>query len=390
MIFKKPPQYYKNYYCHNRLLGTMLSLIDRAGYCIFKNKSKKSIPKNIHNILLCRNDHLGDVIMLTPIISAIRDKLPNVEIDCIVSSASQPITKLIEGVSKFYFFDMFFINRAKQSLLKKIIKMLSQIPTLVFEIRKKKYDIAIDFRPHLGNMLFLLEVCNIQYIIGYKTAGFGFVCNKSINFDQEKHFIENMFDCIKDITSDIDYTKFPIRLSYNSTNKTTVFTKTFPQLNNCFVIHPFSGNLAKLWPIYKWNQIIEFLANNYNFPIVILGGKSEIILTKEIVFPKEAECYNLVGKTSFEDLISIVKECSLFIGLDSLLIHIAAAFNKECVIIHGGFENYIQWKPWLTKCTLLSHETNCSPCRLKNGCKKIQCINNVEVQEVCDAITNYI
>jgi len=381
--------YVENYFCHNKFVGALLGTIDALGSFFYHNKKAKRLPTKVHKILLCRNDHLGDVLMLTPIISALREHFNEAEIHLVVASGSRPLLPHISGIARFHYFDISILNRENKAGIYKIGKMICQIPKFILTLRKNAFDIGIDFRPHLGNLLPLLGLCNIKYLIGYKTGGFGFFCNQTIIFNQNRHFIENMFDCIQPLIPDVDPKKYPIRLFLSEkSSKALIYNKkTLP--SHYIIVHPFAGNPAKYWPLNKWNQLIKLMLENQACSIVLLGGHAEIHYIYEIIPKITPQCIDLVGQTSIPDLIGIIKGCDLFIGLDSLLIHIAAAYRKPCVIIHGGIENSEQWKPWLTESSLFTSPINCAPCRLKNGCDKMKCINDITVESIFTAFKTY-
>ena len=139
---------------------------------------------------------------------------------------------------------------------------------------------------------------------------------------------------------------------------------------------------AKWWLPDSWQQVVNSL--NKRFEIVQVGGGSH-------VHPVLTGVRNLVGKTSFRELMRLIYHSDGVMCIVTCLMHIAAGFNKPCVIVAGGrepwwWEGYTQenrlvnlrygipnWNPPAND-TYVSHRylhtLNQLPCCINKGCWK--------------------
>ena len=107
------------------------------------------------------------------------------------------------------------------------------------------------------------------------------------------------------------------------------------------LLHPFSSSCAALLsPSEKWSAVISEIRNKIpkNCRIILLGTerdfRDEVEREDWYRLCRELGIENLVGKTSFTDLAHLVRSCSLFLGHDSSISHIAWAFNKPRLILY--------------------------------------------------------
>lgn len=375
----------------------LIGVIDAFGYG-FSNRAKKTIaapPKHeIKKILLCRNDHMGDVLMLTPVIRAVRDQLPDAKVHVLINSISKPWVGHISGIEKYHFFDHFYLNRKDKSLIKRLIVMLRQIPRLIKDIKVEKYDIAIDLRPHFGNVIPLLRASNIKFMAGYGSSGFGFLLDKKIEFDQTKHFVENMFKCVSCICGEIDAGRYNMTIDSGSSKDDEIdaLLKKYDLSKDrgYIAVHPFSGNDCKMWTAEKWAALINKIGQERGREVVILGSKADRRYFANIDRLVTVKIADLIGQTDFSQLIKIIEWSRLFIGVDSLSAHIAAALSKKVVTVSTGIQDEVLWKPWLFEGSIVSSKMNCSPCYKAKGCRHMRCIRNVEVSSVYAEVSKYL
>lgn len=135
------------------------------------------------------------------------------------------------------------------------------------------------------------------------------------------------------------------------------------------VIQPSSGdsvNCAKNWSLQKWRQLILELVKIYpELNILVLGGADE--LSAEFFLPIN-ECKNLkslIGKTTMPEVVSLIANAKLYLGLDSGLMHLAANMGVPTVSIWGpsSISDYGYDDGYLGAHHLcISRNTSCSPC----------------------------
>lgn len=101
------------------------------------------------------------------------------------------------------------------------------------------------------------------------------------------------------------------------------------------VVHAQSNDVSRNWDIRKWNQLIT------SFPdyIFIEMGLTPVLSGKNCVT-------SLCGKLTFQDIAFIVKNCFLFIGIDSSMAHFANALAKPSLILLGKYATFDKYMPY--------------------------------------------
>ena len=134
--------------------------------------------------------------------------------------------------------------------------------------------------------------------------------------------------------------------------------------------------VTKEWPFERWSQLATFLISQ-GHKIVQIGTS---------VDPPVQGAIDLRGKTDLPRASAILEEAKLFIGLESGLMHLAAAVRAPSVIIYGG-----RTRPWETGYPWHWHLANtaipCAGCALNTGCPHdVKCMDEIRVDDVWRAV----
>ena len=125
--------------------------------------------------------------------------------------------------------------------------------------------------------------------------------------------------------------------------------------NKLIIIAPTANWIGKVWPIERYSKLIMKLKNNkylINPLFIIVAPIEESKFAKKLLKLKNVKILNLIGKTNLGEIFLIMKECSLFIGNDSGLMHLAAASGIPTVGLFGP-SNSKKYRPWGEKSSVI-------------------------------------
>lgn len=159
----------------------------------------------------------------------------------------------------------------------------------------------------------------------------------------------------------------------------------------------------KNWPPHHWIELLKLLSQQYpNTQFVLLGDANETAIGKRIA-EKCPNAINLVGQTTIREVMAILHRASLYVGVDSGLMHLAASFGKPTVTIWGGSDPQLFGYQRIdsTRHIIVRHTLFCQPCnswlqpnteRVTDplNCPDFKCIRGISPQEVHVAITQLI
>lgn len=103
------------------------------------------------------------------------------------------------------------------------------------------------------------------------------------------------------------------------------------------VLHPGSGSPRKNWPLPRWVALVSWLVAQHAVELEIVSGPAES--PAPLAWPGTA-----LRDRPLEELVSRLNRCTLFVGHDSGISHLAAACGARCVLLFGPTDPQV-WAP---------------------------------------------
>lgn len=146
---------------------------------------------------------------------------------------------------------------------------------------------------------------------------------------------------------------------------------------------------AKRWPIERFIAVAKEIREKTNCAWMIFGGRNETNLASQIQSALAApSVFNVAGRTSLRELMSLMKLCRVFLTNDTGPMHVAAAMGVPVVAIFGSTSPELTG-PLVASESLLKiarSEAPCSPCFLRECPIDFRCMNGISVERVVNAI----
>jgi ADP-heptose:LPS heptosyltransferase len=158
-----------------------------------------------------------------------------------------------------------------------------------------------------------------------------------------------------------------------------------------------------MWPLERHIRVAIQVAQAKGLGVVILGDnpRHRDLVTKALVefVDKESHKYeppspgfpgfsvvNLVGQTTVEEYAALISKCTLVITNDSASTHIAAAFDRPCVVVFGPTSLKWGFGPRSTHSAVAEVPLPCRPCHIHGPhiCPlgHFRCMNDITVAMV--------
>jgi heptosyltransferase III len=109
-------------------------------------------------------------------------------------------------------------------------------------------------------------------------------------------------------------------------------------------LHPGSGSERKNWPEERWAQLIELLVRETNLHLLLIGGEVESDRVERLAANVPPERIAKALLLPLQDLASVLAQCCGYIGHDSGISHIAAAVGVKGIILWGETPQEV-WRP---------------------------------------------
>lgn len=327
------------------------------------------------NILIVRTDRIGDVVLTIPLAKVIKENYPDCRITFLVQTYTAPLLQ-----NHDYIDQVLILKKENGKILcRENAEMLRQM----------NFDMAITVYPKF-DIAWMIFRSGIKKRVGTGYRWYSFLFNEKVfehRKDAKRHELEYNFNLLKKLG--IEYNSKPDSVSFNIhvKNEDTIKIKTLLETENfdfskkTAIIHPGSGGSAVDWPISKYKELIDSLARQLKFNLVITGGEAEKNICAEVAGNSGA--INLAGKVSLSELTAVINFADLMVANSTGPIHIAAALGKYVI---GFYPKIVEcsperWGPYTNRRTVFMPELNCSNCSRKQ-CEELNCMDSIPVEKV--------
>lgn len=299
------------------------------------------MSKPIQHIAVIRLSAMGDVAMTVPVIRALVDQYPHLQITVV----SRPFFKpFFEGIPNLHFFEVDLKHRHKG--FKGLINLTHDLISLGVDAIADLHNVL---RSKVVRTLFVLKGAKVAY------TDKGRADKKALTRAQNKVFkpLKTMFDRHVETFEKLG---FPIDLySESHANlfpKKAVLTETILNISGDKGSHqwigiaPFAQYEGKVYPNDLMQQVIDVLAANANGTIFLFGGGTAEQIRLDEMAAGKANVVNLVGKLTFAEELHLISNLDIMLSMDSGNAHIAAMLGVKVVTLWGATHPYAGFAPF--------------------------------------------
>lgn len=329
-------------------------------------------------ILLIKQTSLGDVLHMTPVIRALKKWKPESEIDIVTDKRALGILKNNPYISKLYVLDIYKYEKEIFKSPLKFFLTIKEFFSHIKEVRKKKYDIAIDLQGLERSVIFLY-LCKAKK--KYAKGKWAFVkSNYYVDINAIVGLISflNFFDCPNDGV-DLDYfLPETIEEDFNKTIERIKQTKNFEIEKDYIVFSPFSRWETKDLSVNKAREIIAEIKKLKDIQIIVSATSDYNKECKEIVegFDNVLDSSGLFNLT---ELAYLIKNSKCMLTVDSFPMHTGCAFKKPLIAIFGPTSE-IRVGPIAENSEVFRADNiECEKCYKRKNCPNNHiCIENID------------
>jgi ADP-heptose:LPS heptosyltransferase len=152
-----------------------------------------------------------------------------------------------------------------------------------------------------------------------------------------------------------------------------------------FVINPGAKFMSKCWPAGRFAQVAEHIEEKFNACSVITGIEEERYIADEVIKNSHAELINLVGMTSIQELVELIRMSAGCVTNDTGTMHIAAMIKVPTVAIFSMRHSPTDWFPLGGRVAALFSTIGCMYC-YDDECVRTECLSMIEVGHVVKAL----
>lgn len=330
----------------------------------------------VNRILVIRTDRIGDVILSTPTVRALREIFPK----GFISFLTTPYTK--DLVSENKDINELIVYERKSPLCQKV--------NFLKRLREYKFDLVVILSPFFESAFFGY-LSGAPFRIGYSLSGSDFLLTTRIDIkNRYKPEIETCLDVVRAIGIDT-YDKRPkLPLSQEAENYAGNFFAEHRILSSdlTICIHPGGYEEHTRWMLDRYAKVADVLINRYQAKVILLGSMADKEIIDNIIrWMSQKPILPDLGD-SLQKLAAIIKRCDVFLGNNSGPIHIAAVVGTPVVAIFGAIhplEHENKWGPFGEGHIIVRKKIDCQDCH-PGYCKDYKCMSMITVEDVLEAL----
>jgi heptosyltransferase-2 len=337
-------------------------------------------PKNIKRLLIRSTNWIGDAVMTTPAVRAIRKNFPDAEISILTKPWVAPVFEASPYIDNILIYDDAKKHKGFPGKLR-----------LAKELKKYDFDAAILLQNAIEAAI-ITFFARIPYRIGYSRDARGFLLTHSVpctNQIRKIHQTGYYLNILEKLGLKTDGTSLNLFVDKkDKKNAEQILERNGISKKNLLVgINPSATfGPAKQWFPERYAALSDKIQKVFGAGIIIFGGPGDAELGNRISENMQYPCVNLCGKTTLNEAIALINMCNLFITNDSGLMHVAAALDIPLIAIFGS-TNPVTTGPKGSNSRIVRVPVECSPC-LKPQCPKghLKCMNNIDDDMVFNAV----
>ena len=324
-------------------------------------------------ILLIRLSSLGDIVLTTPAIRAVRARFPDAYIAMLVAKQSAEILRENPHLNEIITFDRLAKNKDTGEMLR-VIRML----------RERKFTLAIDLQRKFRTEM-------LMYFSGAaERIGKGRFCSVRVPEWGNQHATAHYFDLLHAAGILAEDQRLELFLSeserLDAVQRFDIAGVNAGELKVGFF--PGAGWKLREWMPERFAAIGDKLVEHFNANVLIFGGQRETALVQTVANLMNARAIPFAGNLQIRQLAACIEKCDLFLTNDTGPMHIAAAVGTPTVSLFGP-GNHIRFQPLGTLHQTIRRPVPCSPCKqFTDKCKDNICMKGIGVDEVWESVSH--
>jgi lipopolysaccharide heptosyltransferase II len=322
-------------------------------------------------ILIRLPNWLGDVVMSTAFVNAVRQLYPDAELDVIIKKELGGIASLIPGLNKVHLFS------------KREHEGLSGVYRFGKSLRAEKYDLFFCLPDSLSSAI-LGWGTRAKKRIGFNKEGRFFLMTNSYKRPSNLHRTDEYIDLLEQFAGK-KIAERSVRLENKTGNR-----------NNQVILNFNSEAVSRRMPLDKGKQLITTLTSTYkNIKFIVVGSPKEKEYVDSLLnnIENNGQIENHAGKTSLEGLCDLMASSAAVLTTDSGPAHLANALDVPTIVLFGAGNEHNTApynKQFLT--VIRAGQLECEPC-VRNTCKLYgipKCMQLIDELEIINALSLYL
>jgi len=327
----------------------------------------KAFARSPAHILIVRPDHLGDLLLTLPAITALRGAMPDARITFLVPIGLEAVPDHCPAVDQTdtAAFPPLLAPLEQSDWDRRAVSEASGL--------RGHFDLALLPRPDDPWSGALIGAAAIPIRLGYAAPRTRSSLTTALPVPAHRHVARLALDLAAAAAARLGAPGAvnagagqPICFVPTPADEAEAVAAlaTMPARDMPIVLHPGSGWPLKDWPTARWGELARALARRYHAPVLVVGTSREGAFVAAVEAASGGDARGLAGRLSLGGLAALQRRARLVIATDSGALHLAAAVGTPVVGLYGPADP-VEFGPWCPpeRQRIVRVQLPCSPCR---------------------------
>jgi len=296
------------------------------------------IEKDIKNILILKWGALGDLIMSTSAVRAVRENFPDAKITMLTNHLMNEILPEGKFVDEYI-----FLKRGGRHVEESFLKQVKNI----WRLRKRKFDLVIDLKWKSERASLLTFLSGAKVRIGYWEKFYNRLYTHSIKHPAGRyHEVQRNLDVIRQIGIKISEENPTLFISDTDRKFVQDFYASASLTKaKTICIHPGASKPNRAWLPERYVELSRIIISKYDVDLLITWGAKELALAQKIVGEIGKGAVLAPETSSIAQLGALIENCSLFVSVCTGPMNVANAVKTPVVALLGSSDP-LDWAPY--------------------------------------------
>lgn len=341
-------------------------------------------------ILAIRLDNLGDVLVTTPAIHAIKTSLPFIDLSLLTSPVGAQVARLNPDIDEVIVYEAPWMDPWQR-----LPQNSKREQRMIAMIKERQFDGAIIFTSYHQSSLpaaYLCYLADIPLRLAASIDGPGSLLTTRYKHPERMmHEVERGLDLVNAVGFSTNALDLVLKVPIKARESIYEFLsgQNVDALRPLVVIHPGCSMPARTYPFDMYSQVLDLVIERLGATIVVTGTQDEQALVEQVLDKVQEhnrkEILACAGTLPFPDFCALIEAADLIITNNTGPMHIAAASKTPVVALFALTNPPEQWGPWRVPHKQLYHDVSCRICYKRICPYNHECLRLVTPDLVADA-----
>jgi lipopolysaccharide heptosyltransferase II len=340
-------------------------------------------------ILAIRLDNLGDVLVTTPAIHAIKASLPQAALTLLASPVGAQVGRLNPDLD-----DVIVYQSPQMDPWQELPQDSEREQRMIALLKQRKFDAAIIFTSFRQSSLPQAYLCYLADIPLRHAASIdgpgSLLTTRHKHSERMMHEVERGLDLVGALGLSTDEPDLVLRVPEQGRDQLREAVPLESGARSVVVIHPGCTMPARTYPWEMYAEVADLLVERLGATVLLTGSGGERDLVMQIYErlrpATRSSTLPVAGALSFPAFCALIEAADVVVTNNTGPMHIAAALQTPVAALFALTNPPEQWGPWRVPHRLLFHDVACRICYSRVCPYGHECLRLVTPAMAVDAV----